>query len=96
MLVALREKYALKGLEIVGIAVDSAVKVRDFAVSFQISYPVLLGEAGGLDLMRGLGNNAGGLPYTVVADRSGELVYRQLGILKQEILETLLAPLVGA
>jgi thiol-disulfide isomerase/thioredoxin len=38
------------------------LKVRDFAASFNISYPILLAEADGLDLMRQLGNSAGGFP----------------------------------
>ena len=46
--------------------------------------------------MRQLGNSAGGLPYTVVADRRGSLVHRKLGALKQADLETILAPLTMA
>ena len=67
------------GVEIVGIAIDNAAKVREFSSSFKISYPILLAEADGLDLMRRLGNSAGGLPYTVVADRQGDVVHRKLG-----------------
>ena len=65
LLVAAREKYGSAGVEIVGIAVDNAAKVRDFSLSFRISYPILLAEAGGLEMMRQLGNSSGGLPYTV-------------------------------
>jgi len=94
MLVATSEKYASRGAEIVGIAIDNGAKVREFAASFKISYPVLLAEAGGLDLMRQLGNNAGGLPYTVVADREGALVHRKLGILKPGELDDWLDPMI--
>ena len=89
----MRRKYGPGGVEIVGIAIDNAAKVRQFSSSFSISYPILLAEADGLDLMRRLGNSSGGLPYTVIANREGTLVHRKLGALKQPELDGLLAPL---
>ena len=76
---AARQKYGPSGVEIVGIAIDNAAKVREFSASFKISYPVLLAEADGLDLMRQLGNSGGGLPYTVIADRQGSARPPQTG-----------------
>ena len=93
LLIAAREKYEPWGVEIVGIAVDNAAKVREFSSSLNISYPILLAEADGLDLMRKLGNSSGGLPYTVVNDRQGNLVHRKLGALKQADLDAILGPL---
>jgi len=93
LLIATRQKYGSSGVEIVGIAIDNADKVREFSTSFNISYPVLLAEAGGLDLMRQLGNTGGGLPYTVIADRRGSPVHRKLGALKQAELDGFLEPL---
>jgi len=94
LLMAARAKYASAGVEVVGIAIDNAANVRQFSTSFQISYPILLAEAGGLDLMRKLGNSSGGLPYTVVADRQGGVVHRKLGAFKPGDLDRILAPLV--
>jgi thiol-disulfide isomerase/thioredoxin len=94
LLMAARQKYGPKGVEIVGIAIDNAVKVREFSSTFNISYPILLAEAGGLDLMRQLGNAAGGLPYTVLADRQGKLVHRKLGAFRGADLDSILDPLV--
>jgi thiol-disulfide isomerase/thioredoxin len=96
LLVAARQKYGPTGIEVVGIAIDNAVKVRQFSASFNISYPVLLAEANGLDLMRQLGNNGGGLPYTVITDRQGTVVQRKLGALKPGELDDFLAPLTRA
>jgi len=93
LLVAARQKYGPSGTEIVGIAIDNRAKVRQFSASFNISYPILLAEAGGLDLMRELGNTGGGLPYTVITDRQGVLVHRKLGALKPAELDGLLGPL---
>lgn len=86
-----RLKYAHKGVEIVGIAIDNAAKVREYSTSLQISYPILLAEANGLDLMRRLGNSAGGLPYTVVVGRRGGLLEHKLGAFKGTELDTILA-----
>lgn len=93
LLMAARTKYASSGIEIVGIAIDNAVNVRQFSTSFEISYPILLAEANGLDLMRKLGNTTGGLPYTVVTDRQGSVVRRKLGAFKHGDLDAILASL---
>jgi thiol-disulfide isomerase/thioredoxin len=93
LLVAARQKYGHSGVEIVGIAVDNVDKVREFSSTFKISYPVLLAEADGLDLMRRVGNTSGGLPYTVITDRRGALIHRKLGALKSAELEGFLGPL---
>ena len=91
LLVAARGKFASAGVEIVGIAIDNADKVGAFARQIGISYPVLLAEAHGLDLMRDLGNSSGGLPYTVFFDRRGRPAQTKLGALKQDELEAILA-----
>ena len=93
LLIATREKYKALGVEIVGIAIDNAAKVREFSSSFAISYPVLLAGSDGLEIMRKLGNNSGGLPYTLVVDRSGKVVHRKLGALKAGNLDVVLGPL---
>ena len=95
VLMAARQKYGPKTLEIVGIAVDRAAKVGEFARSLGISYPVLVSDAEGLELMRKLGNEGGGLPYTVFVDRQGVVAHRKLGALKSAELEGILEPLIG-
>lgn len=95
MLIETREKYASKGVEIVGIAIDMAAKVSKYVTQMKIPYPILLGEADGLDLMRKLGNQASGLPYTVLLDRAGTPVAHKLGALQREQLESMLAPLMA-
>jgi len=90
LLLSARAKYASKGVEIVGIAVDNAAKVREFSTALGITYPILLAEADGLELMRKLGNAAGGLPYTVFLDREGRPVEHKLGALKAAELDRIL------
>ncbi len=94
MLVAVREVFAAKGAEIVGIGIDQAAKVAEFAETYRIPYPVLIAGAHAIELMRRLGNGLGGLPYTVVVDRVGAITHRRLGALAraevEEVLERLL------
>lgn len=93
LLVAARAKYASQGVEIVGIAVDNAAKVGEFSRLMGVTYPILLSEADGLELMRRLGNTSGGLPYTVFLDREGRVAHRKLGALKAPDLEQILGGL---
>ena len=55
-------------VEIVGIGIDTADKIRQFAETYKINYPVLVAVTlQPLNLLRGLGNRTGGLPYTVAS-----------------------------
>jgi len=94
MLVAVQEVYAGKGAEIVGIGIDHAAKVVEFAKTYGITYPVLIAEADAIELMRRLGNALGGLPYTVVLDRVGAVAHRRLGALTRAEVEGVLKHLL--
>ena len=83
MLVALSKEMAPKGVEIVGIALDSTAKVQQFALDYKVTYPLLIAGPNGIDLMRASGNQVGGLPYTAFLDRRGRIVHRKLGALKE-------------
>jgi thiol-disulfide isomerase/thioredoxin len=90
LLVAAKQQHSSDGVEIVGIGIDQADKIREFAGRFKINYPVLVAGATAIDLIRRLGNAAGALPFTVLLDRSGTLVHRQLGPLSGVQLDRLL------
>lgn len=94
LLVAAKQQWLTTGVEIVGIGIDSADKIGEFARSYKINYPVLVADATAIDLMRGLGNRSGGLPYTVVFDRSGAVVHRRLGALTAGELQQVLASML--
>jgi thiol-disulfide isomerase/thioredoxin len=96
MLVSLRNEYASQGFEVVGIAVDNAAKVREFSSKYSISYPILIAEASGLDLIRALGNTAGALPFTVMLDRNGAIHSRKLGILHKDKIEPQIKALLSS
>lgn len=77
-----------------GIAVDQAGNVVDFLKTLPVAYSVVLGDSGLIELMRRLGNSAGGLPFTVVVDRHGLLAERTLGIISEAALERRLSALI--
>ena len=93
-LVRARDKLLPSGIEFVGIAIDQVDKVSNFALTVRISYPVLLAGGNGLDLVRKLGNPAGGLPFTVVLDRKGVIAHRKLGAVTQQEIEATLATML--
>ena len=81
-------KYATNGVQVVGIFLDSVDKVQQFAIEYKIGYPLVMGSMGVIDLTRRLGNKTGGLPYTVVLDRSGKVVKTHLGGISEAELES--------
>jgi thiol-disulfide isomerase/thioredoxin len=94
-LVRIQQRFASNGVQIVGIAFDSAAKSRQAAAELGINYPVLVAGLEAIDLIRKVGNKAGALPYTLVLDRQGQPVATHLGILSEADLERILKPLLG-
>ena len=74
-------------VQIVGIGIDNAKNMRAFGEALGISYTLLEGGPQGLDLLKLLGNQSGGLPYTLVIGADGEVVLRHLGKLGRAELE---------
>ena len=87
---SLRKKYADSGFEVIGISIDDVSKVAKFRETMQISYPLLDGEKNGMVLMHALGNKIGGLPYSVLFDRSGKAVEIKSGPYQQQELKNLI------
>lgn len=92
--VKLQGKYQENGLIFVGIALDEKDKVQAFADEIGVNYPVLLGALEAVGLSRKLGNRLGGLPFTVIVDRSGRIVTTEMGELSQARLEPLIKSLL--
>jgi thiol-disulfide isomerase/thioredoxin len=66
--------WAGRDLTVVGIAVDYADKVREFAGRFKIDYPLLIGEQDALEVAAKFGMDSPAFPFTVFTDRRGEIV----------------------
>lgn len=78
-LVRLHDTYASKGIQFVGIGVDSQQNIQTFLKKIPVDYPILVSGFGGADLARSLGNGAGALPFTVVIDANGVVRSTKLG-----------------
>ena len=94
-LVRIHRELAAKGLQIVGIAVDSADNARKSAAQLGVSYPVLVAGMEVIDLTRRLGNRPGALPYTLILDRNGKVVATHLGLISEAELTRIITPLLG-
>jgi thiol-disulfide isomerase/thioredoxin len=83
---ALHKKYAAKGINFVGIAVDTVPNVQGFVHRVNVNYPLVIAGFGGGDLARQFGDEQGALPFTVVIDGSGKVRSTTLGQVKPEKL----------
>jgi len=77
-------------LQFVGIAIDEKEKVAAYAREIGINYPVLVGELDAVEMSRSLGNELGGLPFTIVIDRSGKVVHTVLGATTEARLDPMI------
>jgi thiol-disulfide isomerase/thioredoxin len=89
-----QRELAPKGLQFVGIALDDPRQVAAFVQEFGVNYPVMIGGANESEMLRKLGNTGGGLPYTLIYDRSGKLREKIIGGLDRARLDQLLTPLI--
>jgi thiol-disulfide isomerase/thioredoxin len=74
LLKTLSADWAGRDLRVIGVAVDYADKVRQFAEQFKIDYPVLIGEQDALEVAAKFGMASPAFPFTVFTDRRGEIV----------------------
>ena len=80
-------KYTPRGAQFVGIAVDSPQNAADFLRKLPISYPSLVAESEGGEMMRQLGNPRLGLPYTLIITPDGKAALMQMGKLTEQQLD---------
>jgi thiol-disulfide isomerase/thioredoxin len=89
-LVRLDAAQGADGIEVIGVAIEEADKleaVRDFAKTYNMSYPVLLAAKNGIPLMKALGNPQAGLPFTVYIGRDGKPAGSKMGLVRRADLE---------
>ena len=77
--IALQDKYASRGVQFVGIALDDTSNVARFAQEIGLNYPTMHGEARAIELGEAYGNRLGGLPFTALVDPAGNIVYTHNG-----------------
>lgn len=85
--VQLQTQYAKQNVQFIGIAIDELPAVTRYKNSVNINYSVLISsEWDGFNLAQQLGNNSNTVPYTVVVNPVGKIIYRYAGAVKKENL----------
>ena len=91
--VQLQTHYAKQNVQFIGIAIDELPAVMRYKNTTRMNYPVLISsEWEGFNLAQQLGNNSNVVPYTVVVNSTGEIIYRHAGEVKKEELVAVIAP----
>jgi len=86
-LISFRAQHKGK-IEVLGIGIeDKAEPAKDFAKAYEINYPVFVAKEKGIPLMQALGNNKGGLPYTLFIDRNGQVIEKKMGQIRKADLD---------
>jgi thiol-disulfide isomerase/thioredoxin len=83
---AIQNDYAALGVQVIGAAGDTAAdsaKVMKFIRDFKVNFPVWVGAT--TDDMKRFGVGEV-LPATVIVDRDGKIVWREIGIIKPDAL----------
>ncbi|MDD5215489.1 MAG: TlpA disulfide reductase family protein [Methylococcales bacterium] len=83
----LQTKFTAKNVQFIGVAIDELPAVTSFKETAKMNYPVLVAsEWEGFNLSQQLGNSANTVPYTVVVNPAGQIIYRHAGAVKKEDL----------
>ncbi|MEN8219466.1 MAG: TlpA disulfide reductase family protein [Pseudomonadota bacterium] len=93
MFIKLQEKYAERGLQLVGIAIDNLHAVQSIVDQMGINYPILVGDQKAINISRSFGNNLGALPFTAIVDSQGYIVLQEIGEMRLENTEQAILPL---
>jgi len=91
--IEMQRELSGQGFQIVGVAVDNEDAVRDFATANNVNYPLLPGDADSIELADRYGNRSGGLPYSVLIDKNGNISDTITGELDKTRLRHLLRQL---
>lgn len=74
-----QREFGPQGWQVLGLAVDAPTPVRQFLTKLPVDFPVALAGLTGTELSRQLGNQRGGLPFSVAFDTQGQPIWYKLG-----------------
>ena len=69
------------GVHVIGLGVDSSEHIAEFAKQHPVDYPLYVAGITGSELSRQLGNDTGGLPFTVLISSDGKIKKTYPGLL---------------
>lgn len=74
-----QREFSDAGWQVVGLAIDGPTPVKEFLSKVKVGFAIGLAGFGGTELAQTLGNQAGGLPFTVLIDANGRIRHRKMG-----------------
>jgi thiol-disulfide isomerase/thioredoxin len=74
-----QREHAARGWQVLALAVDQPVPVLEFIARFKLELTVALAGIDGLEWQRAMGNDKGGLPFSLALDAEGRARQRKLG-----------------
>lgn len=94
--VAYQKQYQKRGLQIIGIGLDEEIKLRNVQRTLEINYPVLVANPKQYPyLMKAWGNESGVVPFSVVIDRNGQVIFAQQGQIDHDTFIDIILPLLN-
>lgn len=90
------EQYAGKGVQFVGIGIDTVDNLRKFNKEIQVAYPLLIGEGNAMQASAAVGNNLMALPFTAILNRAGKVTQVKLGKMDEPELKSALDKALSA
>lgn len=94
-LMKFQARYGASGLQVIGVGLDEKRKLANFSRTLGINYPILHADPNQeSQLLRLWGNAMGTLPFTVIIDRNGTVIFSQSGIFDDEAFNTYVLPLL--
>lgn len=92
LLIQTQKNQAGNNFQVIGIALEQAGSVRQYAEEIGINYPSLVGSTAVIELGNQLGNRIGALPYSVLVAPNGDILETHMGELTKTQLDSWLLP----
>jgi thiol-disulfide isomerase/thioredoxin len=88
MLARVSDELKSQNVIFVGIGIDSPSNIREFLKKMPIPYTIAIGGLDGSNWAKRLGNEAGGLPFTVIIGPNGLSKMTKLGKISEEEIKS--------
>ncbi len=95
-LIELSGKYQPKGVVVLGIAVDSREKAREFAKAKGIPYQVLVGPEQAIEIIKKTSDAKALIPFSLAIGPEGDIIAVKRGVMDRGELDALMQSLVPA